>query len=699
MSFRFLYFLIPTIIFCAFSSSIQFGSTIKLFCISLLIFASLLIPTNNTSAKQFQKLASIILLTVAVYPILLSLIVTQSTNYINLLNYSNVVFLIFIFITFQADYLKTILYSFALSLIFLLPLAYLLKDNQIYGDPVGNSNILGQMICVGLISSIYLLLYENKMQNSYFFFSIPIIFSLYFLFVIKSRGSFIFLIIAISFIILITLIKKKSLHTSRKFWVSSFVALFILFAISLIIFKNLNWNLFPNMAYRKNLWEAGLKIFYDNWFIGIGNGNLPSILPSYWDTSTNILSGAGETEYHIHNEFLNISIHEGIFSLLLFCSLILLAFINGIKYYFFSTNKKANLVLPFLAIFLGVCFQISVDRILHFPATGLLFAFVCGVLLSLSENLHVKPIKIPKYLILSLALIYSILTWPFMAQQYLYVKTQALPQSSMKKFESLKEKMSAVNNEKDFRKLIKENIKEYPISELKQLIEKTIARETPFTSHQFNSIFLMIIDLELNWSRNYKLIINSTDFPDLKVMSYKKYVNLLIDEGRSEEAFSISLKANQEFPLIMKFTYYIYLQLCEQKEYQKALDYLLKASKISSDPYLIKKIIFHRLIFENKLDYDNMKECIRIRHEIEYNPQYAKKNVTNRFGTLDSYYVGFIYELLSIKESEKAYEIILQYVTDDNLRKLPSFKEFITNIKVAYPDIYQKLKQEPFLNI
>lgn len=697
MNLNFIYFLIPPIIFCAFSNSIQFGSTIKLIFTSLLIFATIFV--SSTDSKRFQKLPTLILFCIIVYPIVLSLSVTQSFKHINPLQYSNLLFLVFIFITFQVEHLKILIYSFAISLLALLPLAYILKDNQHYGDPVGNANILGQMIVVGLISIFYLLLILKPNQFLYFAFTIPIIASFYFLFLIKSRGSFLFLILAIATMFILNLIKKKYLYINKKVWQTTLIILILLIPICVIILKNLDWNSYLNLAYRKNLWEAGFKIFCDNWLLGIGEGNLAHILPSYWEKSTNVLSGAGETEYHIHNEFLNIGIHEGIISLFLFCGLIALAFINGIKFYFFSTHKNSSIILPFLAIFLGICLQISVDRILHFPAAGLLFALICGLLLSLPAPFHIKPFRITKFLILSLAIFYSNLTWPFIYHQYLYVKSNALPEVSMIKFEKLKSKISKVTNEKDFKVIIQENLTEYPQSKLKQIIENKISQETPLTNNQFNSIFLMLIDLELGWSSNYETIINHSDFPDLKVMAYKKYVDLLKDEARNKEAHYLCLKANTEYPLIMKFTYLIYLKYCEEKDYQKGLDYLLKASKISSDPYLIKKIIFHHLIFDNKLDFEKIKECLKIRKEIEYNPQYAKKNIDKRFGTLESYYIGFIYELLSIKEFDKSYELLLQYVTDERLRRLPNFKEFINNLKVAYPEIYLKLKQEPFINL
>jgi O-antigen ligase len=694
---NFLYFFIPPIIFCTYSSTIQFGSTIKLVFISILIFIALFASSVNT--KQFQKLPVVLLFSIIIFPILLSLAVTGSFQYINLLQYSNLLFLIFIFITFQVGHLRIMLYSFAISLLFLLPLALILKDEQTYGDPVGNANILGQMIGVGLISIFYLIIRQKLNMTFIYISALPIIGSMYLLLQIKSRGSFLFIIFAVITMLILQVIKKKYFDISKKMWLMTIAVFVFLTVFCVIIIANLDWNLYLNLAYRKNLWEAGLKIFCDHWFLGIGDGNLAHVLPNYWDKSTNVLSGAGETEYHIHNEFLNIGIQEGIISLFLFGFLICLAFINGLKFYFFSKHKDSNFILPFLAIFLGVCFQISVDRILHFTATGLLFALICGLLLTLTVNIHSKPIKISKYLILSLALLYSFFTLPFIYQQYLYVKNNTIPELSIKKFENLKSKISKDADDKDVKSIIHENIMEYPESSLKKIIENKIDKNIPLSKTQYNSIFLMLIDLELGWSRNYETIISHTNFPDLKVMAYKKFVGLLIDEGRKEEALSLCLKANAEYPLIMKFTYIIYVNYCEAKEYQKGLDYLLKASKISSDPYLIKKIIFHYLIFEKKLDFDRMKECIQIRQEIEYNPQYAKKNLAKRFGTLDSYYIGFIYELLSIKEFDKGYEILLQYVKDEKLRIKPSFKEFIHNIKVAYPDIYAKLKQEPFLNL
>ena len=62
----------------------------------------------------------------------------------------------------------------------------------------------------------------------------------------------------------------------------------------------------------------------------------------------------------------------------------------------------------------------------------------------------------------------------------------------------------------------------------------------------------LLMDLEFNWSKNYEAILNSTQYPDFKVMTYFKYSQLLKIELRNEEFILAIFKMNEEFPLMIQ---------------------------------------------------------------------------------------------------------------------------------------------------
>jgi hypothetical protein len=673
---------------------LQFGSSIKLLGASVLIFASIFIVTQSNS--NYKKSTVLFLSLLALFPICLSLLSTNSFSNFNFIQYSNFVFLVFIYISFKEDLLNTVLHSFTISLFFLLPLVFLLKSDNIFGEPAGNANCLAGVISVGVLSASYLI-YVNKISSlfklsAYFL----ILSSIVVLYEIKSRGSLLLLLAATISMFILHLYKILYFKITKNHYICFFV-IFALAVISLLFISyHIDSNNYLNFAYRENLLKAGLKIFQDNWMLGIGNGNLGKVLPLYWDLNTSLLSGAGETEYHLHNEYLNKGVEEGLLSFFLFLSLIAISVINGVRFFLFSSSKNAILSLPIIGVFLGVCVQILFDRILQFPTTGLLFALLCGILLSLNDNLNAKAFKFSKILITVLAILHFILIYPFLSQQELYSNSFNYSKNSEQKFVELIKEFSHETNSDDFRRIVLKQLDKYPKSPLKLKSINMLILNSEINTSIISAYSTIIIDLDLNWSKNLEEILETTQFPDLKVMTYKKYIELLFQEKRNEEALKITEKMYQEFPLILVSTYIRYSYYCSIHEFSKGLECLKKSAELTNDPKLRKKILLHQLKYENSYSFKEIEDCISLRRSIEYDPKYVKKNLVARFDSFELYYKEFILELFLKKDLDKGYALILDY---SKLSHKAFFKEFINEIKAKYPEIYEKLKKEPLIEL
>ena len=406
------------------------------------------------------------------------------------------------------------------------------------------------------------------------------------------------------------------------------------------------------------------------------------------------MAGAGETEYHLHNEFLNIAVEGGIVSFLLFLTLILFCIYNGLKFYLSSQHKNASFVLPLMGIFLGICVQISFDRILQFPTTGLMFALLCGVLLSLNESLIVMTKKTSRILILLLAVLHAIFAWPFLYQQIIYTRALGNTPQVLSKINALNAEIDKAANPQTLKDSFIKKINAFPESTLKTSVNDYFYKNQEITPVVITSYVAILVDLEFNWSRNLEEIIANSHFPDLKVMAYKKYMSLLSLENRKKELLEIAWKMKSEFPLVLDSTNLIYNHYFDAHDFDKAITVLKQSAQFTNNPLLKRKIILDRMKIENTINLEEISECIFIRKSIEYDPKYVKKNLTSRFYTLDSYYIKFILELLERKEFEKSRQLLIEYSSDDKLIKKPIYKEFIEEIKSKYPEMYEKFQLE-----
>ena len=266
MILKFVYFLIPFNLFCAFSTDLHFGSTIKIFFTTLLLLATCLIARDIE--KNIKKTWLIFLSILLFFPVASNLIFAKNYDF---LQYSNLVFLVFVAISFNADLLKVLFFSFSASTFFLLPLAYFMKVNNTFGNPAGNANCLGQLACIGLVSNLYLI-YKKEVSIWLMPVSSGIVLgSIWFLFDLKSRGCFLLILIVFLVMIIGHYLKKKKSRLNCKSYLVGCMTCFLLILAASFYLLNADLSAYTNMPFRQNLWRSGLQIFQEHWVLGIGS--------------------------------------------------------------------------------------------------------------------------------------------------------------------------------------------------------------------------------------------------------------------------------------------------------------------------------------------------------------------------------------------------------------------------------------------
>ena len=237
----------------------------------------------------------------------------------------------------------------------------------------GNRNFFGTLmvICIGYSMGLYI---ESKNK-----FKIGLYLLLTFLFCVgvlfsKTRSCFISLIFMM-IILLIYAIKKKSI---MKYIVLVFILGFSIFLLQILNFEPMsrfvvsannttqNTSTSSSSAYltsnRIKLWKETLEVVPKYLIHGVGI-----------DSFANIIDGRAirsQRGYYdkAHNEYLQILITMGIFSLISYLLLHFLAIKNGIK------NKELYLVLPIIGYIVQAQFNISIIEVapLFYIALGLL---------------------------------------------------------------------------------------------------------------------------------------------------------------------------------------------------------------------------------------------------------------------------------------------------------------------------------------
>lgn len=180
-----------------------------------------------------------------------------------------------------------------------------------------------------MISSLMLLSYithQGTPRAIKVFSSVAFIFSIICLIFTFTRGSWLGFIAGS---ILISFQRSKII-----FAMLIFVLIFIIL-ISPVEIKDRIYSIIdpyhPNNVERLQMWLTGIKIFYDNPIVGIGDIGTEEVYKIYGPPDSNPVG-------HLHNNFINILVKLGIIGLIIFLILFLRIFVIEIKSAFHSRN-------------------------------------------------------------------------------------------------------------------------------------------------------------------------------------------------------------------------------------------------------------------------------------------------------------------------------------------------------------------------
>jgi len=128
-------------------------------------------------------------------------------------------------------------------------------------------------------------------------------------------------------------------------------------------------------SFRFNVYQASLKMFADNWLLGIGcgNQNFREIYGLYMKTGFDALS--------CYNIFLETAVESGIFALVAFIAFLYIILSNGIKFILNSNNiYDIILISAGLLSIIGVMVHGLVDTVFFRPQIQIIFWIMCAVL-------------------------------------------------------------------------------------------------------------------------------------------------------------------------------------------------------------------------------------------------------------------------------------------------------------------------------
>ena len=228
----------------------------------------------------------------------------------------------------------------------------------------------------------------------------------------KEKSEFIYQLkktLLISLLILIICIGLNFLHSpdiERK-------------DISNTIYSIVDKNYISNV-YRFDAWNASIKMFLDNPFTGVGTSMWSGIFPKYNGLIFNDRFIYGNPHINPHNDYLEFLSENGVFTFVLYLSLIIFVFINILR----NVNKSNLFIfiaLSFLHILILSFFSFTKDRI----ASMLIFYLIIGIYLAF-ENSEKSSFSISTNAILTISFIILSINFIYIYQRYnsekLYIK-------------------------------------------------------------------------------------------------------------------------------------------------------------------------------------------------------------------------------------------------------------------------------------
>lgn len=262
-----------------------------------------------------------------------------------------------------------------------------------------NPNLLAGYLIAPFALSLgtgFYFLNNKKIRQSLICFAGSILITLGIIFT-GSRGAYMSLfsmflsLIAISgYLIFNDYSSKKCL---KKLWISLIILGIILSIFVFISFPSLQHRIMSIFAFREdssnsyrfNVYASSINMFFDNWFIGIGPGNITFrlIYGIYMITGFDALGA--------YSVPLEIAVESGIFGLLAFLWIIFLGYIKSVKY-IIKKNLIENKILlaGFLLALTGLMTHGMVDTVFFRPQINIIFWFIIAsiAIITLKKNVN-----------------------------------------------------------------------------------------------------------------------------------------------------------------------------------------------------------------------------------------------------------------------------------------------------------------------
>ena len=159
----------------------------------------------------------------------------------------------------------------------------------------------------------------------------------------------------------------------------------LLFLFCLLIGGSLYWNQAnTNLHSRLRTWVDSTKLIQDNWLVGVGRNNFFSAYAPYISKQARLNQNEYPSLLHAHNEFLEISAESGLLGGLAFLSFLFVVY-SQLRSFFSKQRENHKLVAGFGAGWLVMTLNAFTSYNLHNPATGVMFWFLGGSLISMID--------------------------------------------------------------------------------------------------------------------------------------------------------------------------------------------------------------------------------------------------------------------------------------------------------------------------
>lgn len=272
-----------------------------------------------------------------------------------------------------SDFFKIISFFLLIELIFILfPITYQLIINGDFYYAFNAANLFGltgnkNIAAASLVFKLPFLLayfFYCKSEILKSFLSFGILLTLFSIFTISARASFISLFLVFLSLIYFLFFNKRTVFEYLLLFISSAFALFLNY-----FFTSHRSNDFFTRASsislseessngRFELWRNALDFISDNFFIGTGIGNWKLASLPYWKDKLSDYT----VPYHAHNDFLEIFSELGFFGFISYVLIFLYTTKNCIKYLKNKNTFSVFVIASFFTFFIDSFFNFPLER-------------------------------------------------------------------------------------------------------------------------------------------------------------------------------------------------------------------------------------------------------------------------------------------------------------------------------------------------